>query len=236
MKNGIVILLLLVSGYIAAQQELRDIQEGNQLYEQGQYDQAAAAYRSALEKNSLSAPGKYNLGNALYQQEEMEESLQQYADVAGNSTDPAVRAKAFHNMGNAYLKGQEYEKSIEAYKRALRENPDDMETKYNLAYAQSKLKQQQQQQNQDQQDKDQENKDQKDQQQNQDQQDQQQKDQQQNQQQDQQNKDQQPKEKPYSKEEMERIKQRLNNDDKKVQDKVNKQKTTAMPSRSDKDW
>ena len=162
----------------------------------------------------------------MYQQEEMEESLQQYADVAGNSTDPAVRAKAFHNMGNAYLKGQEYEKSIEAYKRALRENPDDMDTKYNLAYAQSKLKQQQQQQNQDQQDKDQENKDQKDQQQNQDQQnkDQQQKD------------GQQPKEKPYSKEEMERIMQRLNNDDKKVQDKVNKQKTTATPSRSDKDW
>jgi Ca-activated chloride channel homolog len=225
MKNGIVILLLLVSGYVAAQQELRDIQEGNQLYEQGQYDQAAAAYRSALEKNSLSAPGKYNLGNALYQQEEMEESLQQYADVAGNSTDPAVRAKAFHNMGNAYLKGQEYEKSIEAYKRALRENPDDMDTKYNLAYAQSKLKQQQQQQNQDQQDKDQENKDQKDQQQNQDQQNK-----------DQQQKDGQPKEKPYSKEEMERIMQRLNNDDKKVQDKVNKQKTTATPSRSDKDW
>ncbi len=72
MKNSIAVLLLLACGPLFAQQDLRNIKEGNEFYKQGQYNQAANAYRSALEKNSLSAEGNYNLGNALYQQEQME--------------------------------------------------------------------------------------------------------------------------------------------------------------------
>src|SRR5690606_13377004 len=70
------------------------------------------------------------------------------------------------------LKSQKYKESIEAYKNALKINPDDMETKYNISYALKQMeKQNQQQQNQ----QNQQNQDQKndDQQQNQDQQQQQ---------------------------------------------------------------
>jgi tetratricopeptide (TPR) repeat protein len=62
---------------------------------------------------------------------------------------------------------QQIDESIESYKEALRRNPNDLDTKYNLAYAQMLKKQQEQQQqqqqnqqqNQDQQDQDQQNQD-----------------------------------------------------------------------------
>merc|ERR1712065_74522 len=102
-------------------------------------------------------------------------------DLAKKELEPDQKAEVFHNLGNSFLEAEKYQESIEAYKNALRNNPRDMDSKYNLEYARKKLEEQQQQ---DQQDKeDQQNQDQ-DQQEEQDQkdndQDQQDKDQQQN--------------------------------------------------------
>ena len=54
-------------------------------------------------------------------------------------------------MGVILQSSKQFPQCIEAYKQALRNNPKDDETRYNLALAQKQLKdQQQQQQNQDQ--------------------------------------------------------------------------------------
>lgn len=153
---------------VQAQQDKKSILEGNEYYRQQQYDDAAAAYQRSLGHGQESVVGNFNLGAAWYKQKKLDEAIGQFTDIAGSATDKTLKAKAYHNLGNALLESQKLEESIEAYKQALLNNPKDDETRYNLAYAQEKLKQQQQQQNnpdqnkdnQDQKNKDQDNKDQ----------------------------------------------------------------------------
>ncbi len=74
------------------------------------------------------------------------------------------KSTSLYNLGNSLLMANKVAESIDAYKASLKLDPDNMEAKYNLGYAQDLLKQQQQQQqqqNQDQNNKDnQDNKDQ----------------------------------------------------------------------------
>lgn len=50
------------------------------------------------------------------------------------------RGDAMHNMGNAQMKQENYEGAVESYKEALRNNPNDEETRYNLSEAVRKVK------------------------------------------------------------------------------------------------
>ena len=52
------------------------------------------------------------------------------------------KARLNHNLGNAYLQQKNYQKAIEAYKKSLRTNPSDEKTRYNLALAMQKQKNQ----------------------------------------------------------------------------------------------
>ncbi|MBP7400664.1 MAG: tetratricopeptide repeat protein [Chitinophagales bacterium] len=247
MRNLFLILAFAITTSCIAQKENRYIDKGNKAFENNNYTDAENDYKTAITENPESVAGKYNLGNTYYKQQNFEESLKQYQAIAKTSLDPGIRSKAYHNMGNAYMEMQDYEKSVNAYKNALKSNPNDMDTKYNLAYALSKLKQEQQQQQQNQDDKNQDKKDQdKQDKQNQDQQnqddknkDQQDKNKQDQQNQEQQNKDEQQQKtqpKKYTPEELERIMQTLNNQDKKIQDKVNQQKTQPVRVQGEKDW
>lgn len=142
----------------AQKAERKNIREGNDLYIGNKFTEAEIAYRKSLEVNPRSVEGTYNLGNALYKQEKFPEAAEQYQLMAGQTErllkeDPknAERmAQVFHNMGNIGMQAKEYQKSIEAYKQSLRLNPQDDETRYNLALAQKLLSDQENQdQNQD---------------------------------------------------------------------------------------
>lgn len=205
-----------------SQTENKIIQEGNEKYKQNDFTGAQESYNNALKSNPESEAANYNLGNALYQQKNYEQATGQYKQIAESTTDPKLKADAYHNLGNALLGQKKYQESVDAYKQALHSNPDDADTKYNLAYAQSMLKQQQQKQNNQQNKQDQKKQDQ---------------DPKPDQQKQQQDKQQQSQPKQYSKDELDRILQALNADDKNVQDKINKQKVQATNSGSEeKDW
>ena len=185
---------------------------------------AEVEYKKSLGKNQKSYEGNFNLGDAYYKQGKYDEAARQFELLKSQKKDKSIDAAALHNLGNTLLQGQKYPESIEAYKQALKMNPKDEDTRYNLAYAQAMLKQQQQQQQQQQnQDK---NKDKKD----------QQKQQQEQQKQEQQKQEQKPQEqkKEISKEDAERILQALNNDEKDKHKK--KAKVAATRIRIDKDW
>jgi tetratricopeptide (TPR) repeat protein len=246
-------LIVFSVGIVNAQQERNHIRHGNKEYNKAivdslttdttRYQNAEVDYRKALEENPNHWDASYNLGNALYKQGKFEESTKQFQAVAGMAGENKEElAKAFHNLGNSYLQTNKLSEAIEAYKNSLRNNPNDFDTKYNLAWAQNKL-QQQQQQDQDKQDdkdkdKDQENEDKQDQ----DKKDQEEKDQenkekeQQQQQQQQQQQEQNPKENQISKEDAMRILEALQNDEKQVQEKVQKQKTQPKKGTTEKDW
>lgn len=247
--SGLLVFLLAGAINAQAQNERKFIRQGNDLFEQALQDttqldtaafsQAEIAYRKALEKRPEDTKWNFNLGDALYKQMKFEQATSTFEEIAEKSDDKIEKARAYHNLGNSMLMQNKVDESIEAYKNALRNNPKDLESKYNLAYAMNMKKQQeQQQQNQDQnkdqdKDKNQDQKNQDNQDQNKDQ-DQQDKGQNQDQQQQQQ---QQPQEQKISKENAERLLQALQNDEEKIQEKVKKaQAAQAKQRKTDKDW
>jgi Ca-activated chloride channel family protein len=219
--------MVLSSGFANAQSgERKLIREGNKLYKEKKFSDAEVEYKKSLGLNKNSIPGNYNLGNAYYKEGKFDEASQQYQSILSNKDlNPDQKAKAFHNIGNSLLESKKFPESIDAYKNALKLNPKDNDTRYNLAYAQSMLQQQQQQQ---QQNKNDQNKDQ-------DKKDQKKKDQQQQQKQDKQQQEKQAQEKKnISKEDAEKILQALNNDEKNTQKKLNKKEGTRI--QIEKNW
>jgi len=129
---------------VAAQKESGDVRSGNKLYKAQKFTEAEIAYRKGLLKNQNSVEANYNLGNALFKQKKYADALEQYKIIIALQPKEKERlAAAYHNIGNSLLVDNKIEQSIEAYKLALKNNPKDNETRYNLAYAQELLKQQQ---------------------------------------------------------------------------------------------
>jgi len=243
MKKLIIILLLLPS-LSFAQKEAKLIREGNKSFKEGAFKEAEINYRKSLEINKASLKGEFNLGDALYELKDYESSQQQFEALSKKIEDPLKRSEAFHNLGNSFLSTKKYQESIDAYKNALRNNPADMDTKYNLEYARQKLDEQQKQDQDKDKDKNQDKEDQKDKQDKKDQdkkEDQENKqDQEKNQDQnqdEQQQKNQQQQPKQISKQDAERMLDALKNDEKKTIEKLKKEKAkNATATKSEKDW
>ena len=156
---GIMILSLGVAISAAAQKVERDfLRKGNRAFADSLFVDAEINYRKALDANPQSAIAMFNLGNALMMQNKLQDAMEQYATAAKIEKEKPNLASIYHNVGVIFHSQKEYAKAIEAYKQSLRNNPNDDETRYNLALAQKMLNDQQQ--NQDQQDQDQEQQDQ----------------------------------------------------------------------------
>ncbi|GIV33753.1 MAG: hypothetical protein KatS3mg031_1288 [Chitinophagales bacterium] len=254
-----VILGVLLTTQVFAQKERAHVRSGNQRYIEGKWEEAEKEYQKALDiKNNL-PEAIFNLGDVAYQKKDFQKAKEYFETAAALAKDNLTKAKAYHNLGNTFLEAQEYEKSIEAFKNALRLNPSDMDSKYNLAYAQHMLKNnpQQNKQNQDQQQK----QDQQDQQQNQQNHQQNQQEQQQNQQQDQQAQNQQNQNQQnqqnqkqeaneqqleqreqeaqsgnLTREEAQRLLEALMREEQRLQQRIAKEKLPAEKQKTDKDW
>ncbi len=237
----IIITVFFADIYLFSQSERKLNNDGVDLYNQKKYSEAELNFRKAIEKNPNSVPSKFNLGNSYYKQEKFDESAKNYQELLQKTEDKELKSKIYHNIGNSLLKSNKIEQSVEAYKNALKLNPNDLDTKYNLSYALSLLKNNQQNQNQQNQnnknqDKNKEQQQQQNQNQNEENKDkekqQNQNEQQQNQQQ--QEKQQQQSEAKISKDQAEKILEALRNNEKDLQKELRKQKGRVL--KKDKDW
>ena len=70
----------------------------------------------------------------------LEQAAEQFEVVAKSVSNADTIQKAWHNYGNAKLLQNNYEDAVMGYKKSLKLNPKDEETRYNLAYAQRKIK------------------------------------------------------------------------------------------------
>jgi len=237
MKNWIKVILVYALAMIAvnalAQKERKYIRQGNKEFESENFENSEVSYRKAvdLEEEKSHQPA-FNVGDALYKQKKYEDATTQFESIADLEISKEEKAKIYHNLGNSLLQSDKLKESVEAYKNALRNNPKDMDTKYNLAYAQKKLEQQQKQQNKDKKDKNKDKKDQDKNKQNKDQKKDQKKQDKKNQDQ---NKEQQQKQQ-ISKKDAQRILQALANDEKKTQKKVKEEKAAADKVKTEKEW
>jgi Ca-activated chloride channel family protein len=158
-KAAATVALLLVAVTASAQTDRQYIREGNKQFRVGQYDKAEVSYRKAVEKNPKNPQAAYNLGNALMAQKKDSSAVQQFEQATRIETNPLRKAAAYHNMGVICQTHKMYGEAIEAYKNALRLNPNDDETRYNLVLCKKQKQKQDQNQQQNQNNKDDQKKD-----------------------------------------------------------------------------
>jgi hypothetical protein len=140
------ILLLLIGFQSFAQDEIkRNIYYGNQSYLEEDYENALDYFQSAVDRSPLNFKANYNLANTLHRMNKQDEAIECFEKIVNLAPSSYDRSKVYHNIGNAHMFKQDLDGAIEAYKEALRLNPTDAETRYNLAYAMNLKKQQQQQ-------------------------------------------------------------------------------------------
>ena len=222
-KGCLMVGLMMVSATAFGQKTVRDyLRSGNKLYKDSTFVKAEVDYRKALELDPKSTDAMYNLGNALLMQQKAKDAMEQFEAASKVEKDKKKLSQIYHNMGVILQSSKQYPQCIEAYKKALRNNPADDETRYNLALAQKLLKDQQQNQDQNkQQEQKQDKKDDDKQQKNKEQQDQKKKNQQNQNQQQQQN--------------AEQLLKAAMQDEKNVQDKV-KKGVRIQGRKLEKDW
>ena len=144
-----VMLLFLTALSVTAQTDRQYIRQGNKLFRMGDYPNAEVSYRKAIEQNPKNPQASFNLGNALMAQKKDSAAVTQFENASRLETNPLRKAQSFHNIGVICQTHKMYGEAIEAYKSALRLNPNDDETRYNLVLCKhQKQKQDQQKQNQ----------------------------------------------------------------------------------------
>jgi tetratricopeptide (TPR) repeat protein len=167
MKYLLVVLLLFTTVFsfsqeedearLAALKKSNDyVYQGNNLLNEDDYVSAEMEYRKAISENPNSITGAYNLGNAYYTKGSFDEAVFRLEQAAKTATSKSEKHKAFHNIGTILMKGKKCKEAVEAFKNALRNNPADNETRYNLGLAKECAKQQEDQ-NKDDQNKDDKN-------------------------------------------------------------------------------
>ena len=225
-RKTVTVVLVLMALSATAQTDRYYIRQGNKLFRSGDYPNAEVSYRKAIEKNPKNSQAVFNLGNALMAQKKDSAAVLQFESASKLETNPLRKAKAYHNMGVVCQSHKMYGEAIEAYKNALRLNPADDETRYNLVLCKHQQQKQQQNQQQNQQGNNDQKKD--------DKKDQQKQDQQKNQQDD---KKQQEQQKPQmSKDNAEQLLNAAIQNEKQTQDKL--QKAMQQPQRRNiqKNW
>lgn len=128
--------------------------DGNQAFDISNNVEAEKNYRRATATGQKKDIAQYNMGTTLQQDNYIEEALLVYADAIEITKGRPNTHRNFHNIGNALMQLKDYKRAVEAYKNALRNNPNDDETRYNYALAKKMLE--------DEKNKDEENKDDKD--------------------------------------------------------------------------
>ncbi len=133
------------------------VYEGNQSFMKNNMQTAINKYNEALKIQPNHKKAYYNLANAYYKAAltlkysnntlsnipnkdsivslMLQKSSELYSAASQLYKHKDSLQKTYHNTGNSYLFQRKYNEAIEAYKKALKINPNDEETRYNLAYA-----------------------------------------------------------------------------------------------------
>lgn len=140
MRNIVVFILMMIASVAFAQNDRDYIRSGNRLYRNKSFDKAEVEYRKAVSANAENPQAVYNLGCSMMMQQKDSVAIQYFERASKLETNKLRRAKSNHNIGVILQNHKMYDKAIEAYKQALRDNPNDDETRYNLALCKKLLK------------------------------------------------------------------------------------------------
>jgi FOG: TPR repeat len=122
-----------------AQEDEKLIREGNKDYRNGNYSEAEVKYKKALDAKPSNADAQFNLGDALFAQNEYDEAFKTFQKVLDLPSDNKLKSSAVFNMGNCLLALDKYYDAFNVFKTAIKLNPDNEDALYNLEYCRAKL-------------------------------------------------------------------------------------------------
>ena len=136
---------------VAQTPEWKYMYKGNKAFENKDFQKAERHYLNVLKENPKSAEALFNLGNTQLGLNNAQAAMEYYEKVKQCSADTSLNAMTHHNMGYIFQasamsttkedeRQQHLRLAIEQYKQALRINPHDDNTRYNLALCQKLLK------------------------------------------------------------------------------------------------
>ncbi len=118
------------------------VYKANELLNEDNYVEAEMEYRKAISEAPSKAVGAYNLAHSYYKNGSFDEALFRSQEAAKNAITKDEKHRAFHNIGNILMQNKLCKEAVEAFKSALRSNPSDEETRYNFALAKDCAEQQ----------------------------------------------------------------------------------------------
>lgn len=129
-----------LGGNALAQGVRSHVNKGVNLYDKEKYAESQIQFEKGLAKAPKNFQANFNLGDSYYKQDNYQNALKYFQSALSKTKNPILKSKVYHNIGNALLKDKKIKESIAAYTDALKLNPGDMSTKYNLSYALDMLK------------------------------------------------------------------------------------------------
>jgi len=128
-----------------SEREAKDlVYEANSLLIKEDFIAAEMEYRKAISTQKSNVSGAYNLAHSYYKKGNFGEALFRNQEAANNAKTKEEKHSAFHNIGNILMQKEKCKEAVEAFKNALRNNPNDEETRYNFALAKDCAEQQDQ--------------------------------------------------------------------------------------------
>ncbi len=128
-----------------------DVNQGNQSFKKGDYNQAVEYYQKALHQQPDSDIVNYNLGTALYKLNQYEQAVQPLLQ-ASVSKDKTIAKDSFYNLGNSLYKfglSQEegnidaaingVKRSVSSYDQGLKLDKKDKDIRINREKAEKYL-------------------------------------------------------------------------------------------------
>lgn len=159
MRNKLLFLFSFIVVLGLAQKDAKLIYDGNNHYRSGRIPEASTYYGEALTVNPSNRKANFNMGTALYRNAQLiksgklpmpanaqmtpdslagliaDKAIQNFEAITSTVSNADTLQKAWHNIGNCYLLKKDYRKAVDAYKKALKLNPKDEDSRYNLAFA-----------------------------------------------------------------------------------------------------
>ncbi len=123
-----------------AQEWMQNLKAAREAYQKKAYKQSFDLYRSLEGKLPKNVDVANEMGQAAYRAGKFEEAEGYFNAANSGVKNPNNQFISSHNLGNARMKRKDYNGAVEAYKNALRKNPNDVQTRYNLSEALRKLK------------------------------------------------------------------------------------------------
>lgn len=148
MKKQVLYIALLVFSFAFSQTKEQEtlakenqelLSQAQKNIEKGDFASAEAKYRKVIGRDPKNTEAKYNLGNLYYSMGKSNEAQKRYIQAIETAQSKSEKHKIYHNLGNVFMNEKQYRPAVEAYKNALRNNPTDDETRYNLALAKKML-------------------------------------------------------------------------------------------------